>query len=190
MKGKNLQPIIHYPERLSFRFEGELFRQAKIKRIQHHQTSFTTKAKGTSLSKKQKRRRRPIENKPKATKKRQQESESRSVMPAGCLCPWKSPGKNTGVSSRSLFQRIFRTQGLNPGPPHYRQILYYLRHQGSPVVMYRIIHSDNYFKCKWIKYTNQKTQTVWVDENMCMYVLPLTTSLCLTPKLYLAVLYC
>ena len=40
--------------------------------------------------------------------------------------------RNTGVSSNSLLQGIFPTQGLNPGLPHCRQILYGLSHQGSP----------------------------------------------------------
>ena len=31
---------------------------------------------------------------------------------------WNSPGQNTGVSSLSLLQGIFPTQGLNPGLPH------------------------------------------------------------------------
>ena len=31
----------------------------------------------------------------------------------GCLCPWNSPGKNTGVSCHFLLQGIFPTQGLN-----------------------------------------------------------------------------
>ena len=43
-----------------------------------------------------------------------------------------SPGHNTGVGSLSLFQGIFSTQGLNPGLPHCRQILYQLSHKGSP----------------------------------------------------------
>ena len=47
-----------------------------------------------------------------------------------CLSHQGSP-KNTGVGSQSLLQGIFLTQGLNPGLPHYRQILY-LSHQGSP----------------------------------------------------------
>ena len=35
--------------------------------------------------------------------------------PMDCsLCPWNSPGKNTGVSSHSLLQRIFPNQRLNP----------------------------------------------------------------------------
>ena len=54
------------------------------------------------------------------------------LQPARPLCPWNSPGQNTGVGSRSLFQGIFPTQGLNPGLPHCRQILYCLSHQGSP----------------------------------------------------------
>ena len=35
-----------------------------------------------------------------------------------------SPGKNTGVGCHALLQGIFPTQGLNPGLPHCRQILY------------------------------------------------------------------
>ena len=40
------------------------------------------------------------------------------------LCPWDSPDKNPGVRCHSLFQRIFPTQGSNPGLLHRRQILY------------------------------------------------------------------
>ena len=46
--------------------------------------------------------------------------------------PWNSPGQNTGVDSLSLLQRIFPTQGSNPGLPHYRWIFYQLSYQGSP----------------------------------------------------------
>ena len=49
--------------------------------------------------------------------------------------PWNSPGQNTGVGSLSLLQCIFPTQGLNPGPPHCRQILYQLSHKGSPRIL-------------------------------------------------------
>ena len=49
--------------------------------------------------------------------------------------PWNSPGQNTGVGSLSLLQGIFPTQGLNPGRPHCRQILYQLSHQGSPSIL-------------------------------------------------------
>ena len=34
--------------------------------------------------------------------------------PIGLLCPWDSPGKNTGVGCCALLQGIFLTQGSNP----------------------------------------------------------------------------
>ena len=46
-----------------------LYRQAKAKRIQHHQTSSTTNAKGTSLSGKHKRRKGPTKTNPKQLRK-------------------------------------------------------------------------------------------------------------------------
>ena len=49
------------------------------------------------------------------------------------LCPWDSPGKNTGVGCHFLLQGTFSTQGSNPGLLHCRQILYSLSHQGSPM---------------------------------------------------------
>ena len=36
------------------------------------------------------------------------------------LCPWNSPGKNTGVDCHSLLQRNFPTQESNPGYLHPR----------------------------------------------------------------------
>ena len=38
------------------------------------------------------------------------------LQPASLLCPWDSPGKNTGVGCHALLQRIFLTQGSNPHP--------------------------------------------------------------------------
>ena len=52
--------------------------------------------------------------------------------PTRLRCPWDSPGKTTGVVCHAFLQGIFPTQGSNPGLPHCRQILYCLRHQGSP----------------------------------------------------------
>ena len=48
------------------------------------------------------------------------------------LHPWDFPGKRTGVSCHFLLQRIFLTQGSNPGLPPCRQTLYCLSHQRSP----------------------------------------------------------
>ena len=50
----------------------------------------------------------------------------------GLYSPWGSPGKNARVGCHSLLQRIFPTQGSNPGHPHCRRILYHLSCQGSP----------------------------------------------------------
>ena len=56
-------------------------------------------------------------------------------------CPWNSSGQNTGVGSLSLLQRIFPTQGLNPGLPHCKQILYQLSHKGSPGILEWVAYS-------------------------------------------------
>ena len=55
-----------------------------------------------------------------------------SYSPTSLLCPCDSPGKNTGVDCHSLLQRIFLTQGLNPGLFHCRQILYHLSYREDP----------------------------------------------------------
>jgi len=56
MKEKNLQPRLLYPVRISFKYEGEIKsftdKQKKAERIQHHQTSSSTNAKGSSLDRK------------------------------------------------------------------------------------------------------------------------------------------
>ena len=49
-----------------------------------------------------------------------------------------SPGQKTGVGS--LLQGIFPTQGLNPGLPNCRQILYQLSHQGSPRILEWVVY--------------------------------------------------
>ena len=52
------------------------------------------------------------------------------------VTPWTEcmgfSSQNTWVGSLSLLQGIFPTKGSNPGLPHCRQILYQLRHKGSP----------------------------------------------------------
>ena len=57
--------------------------------------------------------------------------------PTDCSSPGSSvheisPGKNTGVGCHSLLQRIFLTQGSNPGFLHCRQILYHLNYREDP----------------------------------------------------------
>ena len=60
---------------------------------------------------------------------------SESLWPHGLYSLWNSPGQITGVGSPSLLQGIFPTQGLNPGLPHCRRILYQLSHKGSPRIL-------------------------------------------------------
>ena len=53
------------------------------------------------------------------------------------LCPWDSPGKNTGVVCHFPLQGIFQTQGSNWHllcPLHRRQILYLLNHWATEEV--------------------------------------------------------
>ena len=71
MKGKNLNQEYSTQQDSppSDMLEKSKSRQAKVKRIQHHQTSFITNAKGTSLGRKHKERKSPTENKPKTIKK-------------------------------------------------------------------------------------------------------------------------
>ena len=52
--------------------------------------------------------------------------QTHGLQPARILCPWNSPGKNTGVGCYSLFQKIFPTQGWNLHLLHCRQILHHL----------------------------------------------------------------
>ena len=55
--------------------------------------------------------------------------QSHGLQSTRLLCPWNSPGKNTGVGCHSLLHRIFPTQGSNPGLLHCKRILYCLSHK-------------------------------------------------------------
>ena len=61
------------------------------------------------------------------------------------LCPWNSPGKNSGVGCHSFLQGIFPTQGLNPGVLHCRPIIDWLRH--SDVLIRRNLNTERDTKC-------------------------------------------
>ena len=87
------------------------------------------------------------------------ESESHSVVssslrPHGLWSPWNSPGQNIGVGSYSVLLGIFPIQGLNPGLPHCRQVLYQLSHKWSPTYkkkLYFYVLSGNDQKMKCLK---------------------------------------
>ena len=48
------------------------------------------------------------------------------------LCPWDSPGKNTGVGCHFFLQGIFPTLELNPGLLRCRQMIYQLSYEVTP----------------------------------------------------------
>ena len=77
------------------------------------------------------------------------------------LCPWDSPGKNSGVESHSLLQKIFLTQGSNPGLLHCRQILYSLSHQEHIVkdreAWHAAIHGVKKSQTKFSDWTTKTT---------------------------------
>ena len=72
------------------------------------------------------------------------------LQPTRVLCPWDSPGKNTGVGCHFLLQGIFPTQGSNPGLLPCGQTLYHLSHQGSPIV-----------QSKWFPCVSATKMTSW-----------------------------
>ena len=58
-----------------------------------------------------------------------------SVQLRSLLCPWDSPGKNTGVGCHPLLQEILPIQGLNPHLLQCRRILYSLSPTGRPCLL-------------------------------------------------------
>ena len=70
LKRKKLQPRLLYPARFQFKLKDKkLFRKAKVKRIQYHQTSFTTNVKQTYIVKKYKKRKKDFKINPKQLRK-------------------------------------------------------------------------------------------------------------------------
>ena len=56
--------------------------------------------------------------------------------PTRLLCPWDSPGKNTGEGCHFLFRGIFPVQGWNLHLLPCRRILHHLSHQGNLLKVY------------------------------------------------------
>ena len=94
--------------------------------------------------------------------------------PTRLLCPWDSPGTNTGVGCYALLQEIFLTQGLNPcllHLLHYRQILYYWANGETPRGYYSTIKKKKKeiipFAATWMSLEIiilseiRKTNTIW-----------------------------
>ena len=59
------------------------------------------------------------------------------LWPARLLCPWDSPGKNTGVGCHFLLQGIFWTQGSNPCFLHLQAGFFTTEPLGKPHTVYQ-----------------------------------------------------
>ena len=100
-------------------------------------------------------------------------SDPMDLQPARLLCPWNSPGKNTGASSHSLLQKILLSQGLNPGLPHCRQVLYHLSHQGSHINIYIYIHTHTHIYTYIYIYihTHNASLCCTLETNTTLYII-------------------
>ena len=81
--------------------------------------------------------------------------------PSRLPCPWDFPGKNTGVCCRFLLQKIFLTQGSNPGLLYCKRILFHQIHQGSPIS--QIVLNKLIFK----RVNTVKVTVVWLWIYLC-----------------------
>ena len=79
-----------------------------------------------------------------------------TLWPHGLYSTWNYPGQNTGVGSLSLLQRIFPTQGSNPGLQYCRPILYQPSDKGSLSLLQRIFLTQEsnwgFLHCRRILY--------------------------------------
>ena len=81
------------------------------------------------------------------------------MWPAGLLCPWNSPGKNTEMGSHSFLQGIFLTQGSRLGLLHCRQILY--------------IWANTYIPSTMLSYCNIQRWLIhreWSSSYSCLFL--------------------
>ena len=72
------------------------------------------------------------------------------LQPTRLLCPWDSPGKNTGMGSHALLQGVFLTQGSNPRLfclRHWQVSSLPLSHLGSPLCSHQNSRSRPQSSC-------------------------------------------
>ena len=103
--------------------------------------------------------------------------------PMDCSLPGSSVhgdslGENTRVGCHALLQGIFPIQGLNPGLPHCRRILYHLNHQESLCKVYfqikmppTLVQKQNRLFWENHQLASNKCLHGWI--HLCVYVSPL-----------------
>ena len=74
-------------------------------------------------------------------------SYDHGLEPARFLCPWDSPGKNTGMGCHFLPQGIFPTQVLNTRLLHWQADSSLLNHQGNPTILMMLFISLKVSTC-------------------------------------------
>ena len=84
------------------------------------------------------------------------------LLPTRLLCPWDSPGKNTGVGCHALLQRIFPTQGSNPGLLHCRQILSHMSCREVPPTFG--VNAKTYLRTESPGSAGQEASICWFIE--------------------------
>ena len=90
----------------------------------------------------------------------------RGRQPSRLLCPWDSPGKNTGVGCHFLLLGIFLTQESNPGLLHCRNILCWLSYAGRP--------NEHFYPTQYI-YAHTH---VYLSLGVCIYVYIICVCVC------------
>ena len=61
--------------------------------------------------------------------------------PARLLCPWDSPGKNTGVGCHAFLQGSLPTQGLNSRLMHWHAGFLAVSHLGSLISLFFVLNT-------------------------------------------------
>ena len=82
-----------------------------------------------------------------------------TLQPHGLYSPWNSPGQNTRVGTLSLLQGIFPAQGLNPGLPHCRRVLYQLSHKGRLICEKKPLNEPTIASLPYSATNNKKRST-------------------------------
>ena len=125
----------------------------------------------------------------------------RGLEPARLLCPWHSPGGNTGVGCHFLLQGIFPTQGSNPHLLHCRWILYHWTTREALVPEREPLKSfATYPSCFFIQiqadglalafYFLRYPGKLFVSlKGASFWLTVVLYSLCGCPTIYLAILY-
>ena len=75
---------------------------------------------------------------------------------ARLLCPWDSPGKNTGVGCHFFLQGIFQTQGLNP---HFLRLLHWQVNEQLRIHTHTYTHTHTH--------THTRTLKIWRKFTLC-----------------------